>query len=485
MKTWINGHIHVMDGTIMNTLMVNDEGMIIDALDGTNNEVIDLNGRCVYPAFVDCHIHLMGYGQHLTRLHIKHLDQKEAILTFIKTHLIGDFIYIEGYQPSDITKHDLDAISTHAMMYLRHEDYHGMTVNSNVLRSLEMTSEDGILLEQDATKVMQSIKKSTHEELVEFLKKAYQSLYAFGVIAGHSDDLYYFNGYHDTLQAFIEAAKTHPFYAHLLMHHLTLEDHIKSQHKIGPIDPFIELGAVKLFYDGTTGSKTALMTHPYTDQTYGERIYDHETFTHYVKRARQFDLAVAVHVIGDQGLLELCQILKQYPVKKGLKDRIIHASYASKKALDIIQDIDVFLDLQPQFLTSDLPHTLTSFQTAPDYIFPMKTYHDLGLNYGLSSDAPVEIPNPILGMHAAIFREINNQVYQKEERLSRMEALKAYTTRAWSLTHEKGGYLKPGYPAHLIMTNQDFLTVPEKDFLNTRVLETYIKGVKVFQHKKT
>lgn len=485
MKTWINGIIHVMDGNIINSLMMNDEGIIIDDNDGTPNEVIDLNGRNVYPAFVDCHIHLMGYGQHLSRLNIRHLTQKEEILTFIKTHISGDFIYVEGYSPCDITKRDLDKISRGTRIHLRHEDYHGMTVNSNVLSALDLTSEDGILLEHEATKVMQSIKKSTHEELVEFLKNAYQSLYAYGVIAGHSDDLYYFNGYHDTLKAFIEASKTHPFYAHLLMHHLTLEDHITSQHTSGPLNTFIELGAVKLFYDGTTGSKTALMTHPYTNQTYGERIYDHQTFTHYVRRARQFDLAVAVHVIGDQGLLELCQILKQYPVKKGLKDRIIHASYASKKVLDIIQDIDVFLDLQPQFLTTDLPHTLASFQTPPDFIFPIKTYHNLGLNYGLSSDAPVEIPNPILGMHAAIFRKIGEQIYQQEERLSRMDALKAYTTHAWSLTHEKGGYLKPGYPAHLIITNQDILTVTETDFLNTHVLETYIKGVRVFQHKKT
>lgn len=485
MKTWINGNIHVMDGTTLNELFVSDEGVILASPDGSNNEVIDLKGRSLYPALIDCHIHLMGYGQHLSRLNVKHLKNKEDILTYIKRNLQENLTYIEGYHPSMITRDELDEISKDTYIYLRHADYHGMTVNSKTLEMLQIVSNDGILLEEDGTRAMQSIKKSTHEELVSFLKKAYDKLYSYGVIGGHSDDLYYFNGYYDTLKAFKEVSQTYPFYAHLLMHHLTLEDFIESKDSIGPQNKYVELGAVKIFYDGTTGSKTALMTHPYIDQTFGERIYDHEMFTYYVKLARKHDLAVAVHVIGDQGLLELSQILKQYPVKKGLKDRIIHASYASTKALDMIKDLDVFLDLQPQFLTSDMPHTLYSFQKPPEYIFPMKTYHDLGIEYGLSSDAPVEIPNPILGMHAAIFRTIGDEIYQKEERLTRMEALRAYTTHAWRLTSHQGGYLKPGYPAHLIITDQDILTVSKKDFLKTQVLETYVHGALVFKHKKT
>lgn len=484
MQTWINGRFHVMDGKIKDTLYISDRGYLLEKPDGTPSTVRDLQGANVYPAFIDCHLHLMGYGQHLSRGHVKGLTSKKDILTYIKAHLNHPVTYIEGYAPCGITKDDLDAISTTTRIYLRHEDYHGMTVNSKSLSIININSENGILLENDGNKALDSIEKNTHEGLVSFLKKAYETLYQYGVIGGHSDDLYYFNGYYKTLKAFEEASKTHPFYAHLLMHHKTIQDYeVYGNFLVG--HPFIELGAVKMFYDGTTGSKTALMKHPYVSSGNGERVNNKETFISYVKKARALDLAVAVHVIGDLGLEEVSDILHTYPVKKGLKDRIIHASYGSSKAYEALQNLDVFLDLQPQFLTSDLPDVLSSFQVEPEGVFPFNTYDNKGLHYGLSSDAPVEIPNPILGMYAAIFRRVDGKIYHPQERLTRMKALLGYTTHAWQLTNQKGGYLKPGYQAHMVMTNKDILTTPQEDFLSIKVLETYLKGQLVYRHEKT
>lgn len=473
-----------MDGHTIHTLYVSDSGLIISEPDDTPNLVNDLQGQCMYPAFIDCHMHLMGYGQHLSRGQVKHLHGKADILAYIRQHLTTPVTYIEGYSPCGITKDDLDQISADVLIYLRHEDYHGMTVNSSTLKKLEITSYDGILLENDGTKAMQSIDKHSHETLVSFLEKAYQKLYQFGVIGAHSDDLFYFNGYEDTLKAFQEASITYPFFAHLLIHHKTLHDYVKKGNIIHQHE-YLELGAVKIFYDGTTGSQTALMSVPYTSGGFGERISDQETFIAYVKKARDHDLAVAVHVIGDKGLEEVCEILKAYPVKKGLHDRIIHASYATPKSLELLKTLDVFLDVQPQFITSDFPQTLDYFKSLPNLIFPLKTYHDININYGLSSDAPVEIPNPILGMYAAIFREIDGVIFQPEERLSRMQALLGYTTHAWTLTNQKGGYLKPGYPAHFVITDQDILTTPKTQFKSIKVSETYVFGKQVFNHKKT
>ena len=413
MKTWTNGKIYTMDGLILNTLYVSDSGVILSQPDNTQNQVIDLEGQCMYPAFIDCHMHLMGYGQHLSRGQVKHLRSKIDILNYIRQHLTKPVTYIEGYRPCGITKEDLDHISDEVFIYLRHEDYHGMTVNSLTLNKLEITSEHGILFENEGTKAMQSIDKHSHETLVSFLEKAYQSLYQFGVIGAHSDDLFYFNGYEDTLKAFQEASLSYPFFAHLLIHHETLHDYVKKGNVIDNYS-FLELGAVKMFYDGTTGSQTALMSVPYTTGGFGERIRDQKTFITYVKAARNHDLPVAVHVIGDKGLEEVCEILKAYPVKKGLFDRIIHASYATPKALELLESLDVFLDVQPQFITSDFPQTLDYFQSLPHHIFPFKTYDHLNINYGLSSDAPVEIPNPILGMYAAILRDIDGVVFQPE-----------------------------------------------------------------------
>ncbi len=475
-----NGTFYTMDELeSVHELYVDHEGLITTNQVEINDVIdIDMQGQYIYPAFVDCHLHLMGYGQFLSRLQIKGVLNKQDVYMFIKKHLDLNMIYIEHYKPSmNINKKDLDDISKDIPIYLRHEDYHGMTLNSKALEIMQFESEDGILKEEEATMALQSIPKNTIDTLTSFLMKAYQKLNAYGIIAGHSDDLYYFNGYHDTLQAFFQASQSHLFYNHLLVHHQTLKDHIRR-----PIveNDFVELGAVKMFYDGTTGSKTALMSTPYVDDTYGMRITSMKKFKAQVTQARKANMAVAIHVIGDQGLLEVAKILREIPVKKGLFDRVIHASYANQEAIHILKTLDVFLDIQPQFLTTDLPHTLSLFKDTPNMVFPFKMYHDAHIHYGYSSDAPVEDPNPLLGIYAAETRNVG-QIHDKDQCMTRYDAVKAYTTNAWMLSKLNGGYLKPTFPAHFVVFKEDLLKINHDRLKTLQVSETWMQGKNIYK----
>ena len=481
MTRFYNGTFYTMQSMeTVDELFVNDEGIIVEKPDQLTSTIqsIDMQGQCVYPAFIDCHLHLMGYGQFLSRLHAKGIQSKDALLQLVTKHRQESMIYIEHYKPSlHIVKEDLDAISKEVPIYLRHEDYHGMTLNSKSLEIMNFYAADGILKEEDATRALQSIPKHSIDTLTTFLLKAYRQLNQYGIIGGHSDDLYYFNGYHVTLQAFFNASQQHPFYNHLLVHHKTLHDHLKA-----PITQtkYVELGAVKMFYDGTTGSKTALMSTPYHDDTFGMRIVDPQVFKDQVRKARAADMPVAIHVIGDQGLLEVAEILREIPVKKGLYDRVIHGSYANKEAIDILKTIDVFLDIQPQFLTTDLPHTLDMFKQEPKMVFPFKTYHDEHILYGYSSDAPVEDPNPLLGIYAAVTRFIGHR-YQEHQQMSRYDAIKAYTTHAWILSNERGGYLTPTYPAHFVTFKEDLFNVDIESLKTLPVNQTWMLGKNIYK----
>lgn len=474
----INANIYSND-TYINSICINEQGKF-ENCQGNIFHDIDMKGRYIYPAFIDCHLHLVGYGQNLSRLSVKHLASKTHILEFIQSHHHLDMIYVENYAPLGITSKDLDLISKNIPIYLRHQDFHGLTVNSFVLNQLHIQSIDGILLEEQATTVLQSIKKHSKETLKHFLRLAYNQLLSYGVVAGHSDDLFYFNGFEETTDVFLDVSKDIPFYSHLLMHYQTLQDYARSS-KRGLLNPYIYLGEVKMFYDGTTTSKTALMNNPYHDDTFGERIVSKEAFIDQVKAARSLGLAVAIHVIGDLGLEEVCQILKAYPVKKGLKDRIIHASYATNKAVEALKEIPCFIDFQPQFVTSDFPETFKQFKKDPELIFPLKTYHTHGLSYGLSSDAPVEIPNPLFGIHAAVTRRNTKGTYQPNETISLKDAFLGYTKHAWQLTPYQAGEIKVGYHAHFIVLDFDLFTEDVNILLNKSVLETWIDGKRVFQ----
>lgn len=481
MILWKNGILHTLENEHdVHTQMATDQGLIIgfdeDVKDLTFDQEIDLNGYHLYPGFVDAHLHIVGYGQKLLKKDLSSIRQKDEILAFIKTHVDQGFTFYEGYFDIGITKAELDEISTEKPIILKHNDYHSLTVNSVVLKHVNLTSDSGFLTEEDAQKVNKTYEVYDHDQIKKMIEHSISSLQSFGVTGGHSDDLYYFNGYHDTLSAFLEVLEEKPFRTHLLMHHKIIEDYKTAKHSFLDQNKYLQLGAVKIFYDGTFSSKTALLNHPYKGLSHqGIRIFKKDELIELVKKIRSYELPLAIHVIGDLGLKEVVELLKAYPPKEGLHDRIIHASLADLKTIKMMEDMPIILDIQPQFISSDLPSILSLFSIKPELIYPFKTYMKHNLVLCGSSDAPVEIPNPLLGMHQLIFRKKDGVVYQEEERLSRFNALELYTTYANVPTYKANrGMLKKGFIADFTVLSEDILTMDESSFFKDLVKMTII-----------
>ncbi len=486
---WHNGTFYSMKraGHFYHSI-VTEDGLIV-AVDENKSTAhydrfIDCQGACVFPGFVDAHLHILGFGERLTLPNVQHLSQKNEILKFVKLKFMGQPLLVQGYHEADITAQDLDNISSSIPIVLRHHDYHGATVNSAKLKELTITSNNGILKEAEANRAVYSFPKYPIAKLTEMIQNAFSTLYAYGVTGGHSDDLYYFNGFFDTLRAFELALETHPFRTHLLMHHLTIDDYLKSKRPWLDQNPFLQLGAVKMFYDGTLTSKTALMINPFSNGSFGERIDPLLTWENRLKAMRKLGLPVAIHVIGDQGLDEVADSLTKYPVKKGLHDRIIHASFAKKPTLAKLKKLSVIFDIQPQFLTSDFPEGFALFQKPPALIYPWKTYSDHGLVLCGSSDAPVEIPNPLLGIYHAVYRQKrhSDNVLGEEEKISMFEAISLYTTLANIPTYQVNrGKIDIGFIADLTMLNQDPFKVSKAYWSHLHVTQTIINEQQVYK----
>ena len=433
MKLWKSGNIHTLteQNDIYNILT--DQGHIVGLnVDETKpyDEVIDLGKKHLYPGFVDAHLHLIGYGQFLSRLDLTHMHNKTTILDLLKKQNIEAYIILDGYHEwVGITKLDLNDVNPNKPIILRHHDFHAVTVNDVVLNALNLKSETGILREEDARLVLNHYTHVSNQTLETYLENALRSLYKFGITGGHSDDLFYFNGYKDTLQVFLNVLKRMPFRAHLLVHHEVLDDYIQSPY-FNHHSPYLELKGVKVFYDGTMSSKTALMHDGYQNTT-SKGLRMTPNFIEIVKKVRQIGLTLAIHVIGDAGLDELIDILLKYPPKNHQKDRIIHAPWVSEYGMNKLKSTPVTIDIQPQFLSSDFPEALSIFKSLPPYVFPWKTMLENGLILSFSSDAPVETPNPLLGILDATERVAKDgKIYQLEEKISRQEAIQGYTVFA-------------------------------------------------------
>ncbi len=486
MKLWTNGFIHSMESPhLIYKEMATQEGLIVafdDAIDRhAIREVIDLKQGHLYPGFVDAHLHMMGYGQMLRRVNVTDL-KKEAVIIKLQDAFKGQLLYAEGYKNDGLTKEELNQISVDVPIYVRHNDYHSVTVNEKALKLSGLKSDNGYLTEEEANHVLHQIPKYQPHELEEILSESIDQLTQLGLTGGHTEDLFYFNGYEETLDVFKNVLYKKPFRTIQLVHHETLKDHLKST----PFNhPYLTLGGMKVFFDGTISSKTALMKSPYRGVSHaGMKIHSDSAFIAWVKKARQAKMTVAVHVIGDQGLDDLLTILKKYPPQKGQLDRLIHTPYATYATLDRMQGMPITCDIQPQFLSSDMPWSLDYFEKEPELMFPWKSMLDRGIVVSGSSDAPVENPNPLLGIHSAVFRQSRHthEAFGLHEALTRFEAIKLYSTYAHAQTYASNrGYLKPGYVADFSIFSEDLETMDESKFFEPIVDKTVINGLIVYQ----
>ena len=89
----------------------------------------------------------------------------------------------------------------------------------------------------------------------------------------------------------------------------------------------------------------------------------------------------------------------------------------------------------------------------------------------------------MVGIYAAVTRRgMSGRVFGPEEKLERMEALRAYTIRGAYLTREEAdkGSLEPGKLADFIVLSADPLAAADEDILGIEVLETYLGGRRVY-----
>jgi predicted amidohydrolase YtcJ len=451
------------------------------------DQTIDAQGWSCFPGFVDSHLHLIGYGEHLSLLQLNKNPNSKHVISLVKSQFKGRALYAQGHLEQALTKFDLDLISSMVPILLRHADFHGATVNSAILRQIGLSDHPtGILHEADALKAVQTLPKYHQDDLVNMIKIAIKKLHEFGITGGHTDDVHYFNGFHEVVSAYHHGLTTLPFRTHLLIHHLELDTYEALMNKNPYKHPFIEFGAVgEIFYDGTLSSQTALMHHPYRgSHGNGQRQFSRHQWLDLVKRIRTLGLPIAVHAIGDLALDEVVDTFIDNPVKAGLHDRIIHASFAKKSTLKKLKKIPVMLDIQPQFVTSDLPWGSQLISPETELIYPFKTYLKHGLILCGGSDAPVEVPDPLKGIQSAFYRQATllSKAFQPEEQVSILEAVQLYTTgaNAPSYLPHRQGKLVVGSVADLTFINEDFISNP--NLLSTaKVMMTVVNNQIVFR----
>ncbi|MDV2581227.1 amidohydrolase [Alkalibacillus haloalkaliphilus] len=526
-KIWYGGTIYTM----------NREGESVEAVYEVNGKIADVGtvdqlmdqykekitekvyfDGVMLPGFIDSHLHIIGHGERLIRLDITYAQSREELINKVEeySHSLDDnkWLIAEGFnennweEPEVIHRDELDAICPNHPVILTRVCRHAMVANSKAMELAgidELTEEpDGGVIEKDHQgrltgyfhdQAQELLKEAMPEPDQAYLERAINAsvddLLSYGLVSGHSEDLSYYGGYEKTVQAFQNTIeKNQRFRAHLLVHHEIVEDYVEDRGMGHTTDDWLEFGAMKLFVDGALGGRTALLSQAYHDDqsTNGVAIHSDQELEKLIEQARSYDMAVAVHVIGDLATEKVLNAITANPPKQGLKDRIIHAQIMRSDLIERMKQLPIIIDIQPTFVSSDFPWAIERVgYSLIKTSYPWKTYLDEGILCAGGSDAPIEEVNPINGIAASVNRRsmFDGNVYLEDESLSVYESIKLYTVNPAKVINKDHvqGKISPGHFADFVVLDKDPFEVEKSKLDEIKVHQTIVNGRVVYDYQ--
>ncbi len=475
-------------------------------------QTIDLKGGYLYPGFTDAHMHLVGYGWSKEKLDLVGTESPEQILNIIHKAASelpeGTWIQGRGWDQNDWaikqfpTKEMLDKVVPNHPVILRRIDGHAVWTNSQVLEVSDITAETpdpdggkiirdeegnptGVFVDRAIRLVSSFIPKTSKADKQRQILTAQKYLNAVGLTSIHDagTDL-------ETTEILEKLSSkgelTIRIYAMLNDNPDDYSTFLKSGPKID--NPFYKIRSVKLYMDGALGSRGAALIEPYADEpeNRGLVLTDSMEVARLVTLFNAKGFQVSVHCIGDRANRMMLDIFEKVGTPDQ-RNRIEHAQIIHPDDIPRFATLDVLPSMQATHCTSDMYWADERLGPARlQGAYPWQSLIKAGSVIPGGSDAPVELPDPLHGIYAALTRQDANGWPEggwiPEERLTLDQAIKMVSEWPAFASFEENvkGKIEPGYYADFTVLNRPLDEVNTQNILKTKINFTIVGGKVVF-----
>jgi predicted amidohydrolase YtcJ len=245
--------------------------------------------------------------------------------------------------------------------------------------------------------------------------------------------------------------------------------------------PFLRLGYLKAFMDGTLGSQTARLL-----DGSGVEITSRDELADIVRRAARAGWPVAVHAIGDRANRDALDAFEETQAEwrpRGLRQRIEHAQLLAPEDVGRFAALGVAASVQFSHAPSDRDLADEHWRGATGRAYAYGSLRAAGALLANGSDAPVEELDPLAGIAAGVRRTIDDRpAWHPEQAVTIEQALEATTVNpAWLAREERTrGRLVPGHAADLVVLDRDPVTSAAEELRQISVVATMVAGRWVF-----
>ena len=478
--------------------------------------VIDLGGAGVVPGLIDAHGHLESLGALLATLNLAGTTSIEEIQHKVREAADdlppGVWIRGRGWDqnrwPTKGFPHRaaLDSITGIRPVLLVRIDGHAVWVSSVVLDRAGIGPDTpdpsgghivrdasgiptGVLVDNAIGLLDQVIPRPRPEERERFLEAALQECTLYGLTSVHDMgvDL-------EGVEIYKKLGREHRLplrvYVALEAPGPAWEHYREHGPEVDLYDGMLTIRAVKLYADGALGSRGAALIAPYSDDpgNRGLTLATHDELKDLCLQAYAAGFQVCTHAIGDRANSIVLDVYQEAlnPLSEKEFDRrfrVEHAQVLDPPDVPRFAKLGVLPSMQPTHCTSDM--YWAEGRLGPErakYAYAWRSLIEAGSVIPGGSDFPVESPNPLLGLYAAVTRQDlqgwPEGGWHPEQRMSREEALKSFT--AWAafaaFQEDRKGRIAPDFLADLTILSVNPMTVAPREIASARVLRTIVGG---------
>lgn len=478
----------------------------------TSDSIYNAEGKPVYPGFIDAHCHFYGYALLSQYADLTAARSFNQLLDIIESHHVkhsADWLVGRGWDQNRWPgkqfpdNAELNRLYPKTPVVLTRVDGHAVLVNEaailiagitpdSIVNKSEALMKDGrftgIFLESWAEYFRNLVPVPEDKELTQLLSDAALNCYQAGLtmVADAGLDARTID-FIDEMQS--DGDLKMAVYAMINPNDENIERFLKRGIRVRSK---LSVRAIKLYADGALGSRGACLIAPYSDKPgeYGIATITPDELGRICLMAYDNGYQVCTHAIGDSAVRTVLDVYSNYLLPSNeLRWRVEHSQIVHPDDFAKFGEFAIIPSVQATHATSDMGWA--GERLGRERLKNAYAYRKLMNQNGWipnGTDFPIENISPVHTFYAAVARKDLNgnppQGFQKENALTREEALRSITTWAAKSCFEENrrGSLEPGMNADFVILDRDIMTIPEIEIAKAGVLFTFIDGQAVYKN---
>jgi hypothetical protein len=495
-----------------------------------NAERIDLEGKSLFPGFIDSHSHSIDGGLNLISADasekVEALDELAPFAAEAKSTgkgMRGDILEIFG-MPLEFWSH-CDVLNAEfstgtyekQSVLLRGMDGHTAWANRALLQRAGITAEfleklsvqersyygvdkdlqpNGFLVDAGTEKIEPLLPQPTTDRLLAAGRAALAYEYSLGITAW-LDPLasdYVLKTYKLLAERGELTSEVVAFPQVLAKDPGAELARVQKTREAYKDVPHLHVSGIKIFADGVVEypSQTAHLSKPYKNTgRNGELLFDPAKFAELCVAADRQGLIIHVHAIGDAAVREALDGIaaaRKANGNSGLPHTLTHEQFVQPEDFARFRELGVVSALQ--LLWADASQD--TIEIVKPYLdpgiykwqYPARSILDGGGIISGASDWPVSSANVFWAIYQAETRKGPEGVLDPSQAMPRESMFYAYTRNsARAMNLDSIGTIAAGKRADLVLLDRDVLTISPEEMRDAKVLWTMVAGKTVYRAK--